>query len=78
MARKTSARSRKGAPPVRRRDNNMLLIGGGIVAVVLVAILVYVNVSSGTTPTAGPTNATGRTWGSETAKVTVDEWSDFQ
>ncbi len=78
MARKSTARGRKGGPPARQRDNTTLLIAGGIIAVVLVALLVYINVSSGATPSAGPTNAQGRTWGNATAKVTVDEWSDFQ
>lgn len=71
------ARRRKGAPPPRQRDNTPLLIAGGVVAIVVVALLVFLNISQ-TPATPVPINATGRTWGQASAKVTIDEWSDFQ
>ncbi len=72
MTKQKSQRRRQPA----RRDNTPLLIGGGIVAVVVVALLVFLNLSQ--PHVSAPINAQGRTWGNATAKVTIDEWSDFQ
>ncbi len=72
----SGARRRKGVPPQRRRDNTPLLIGGGVVAIIVVAMLVFLNVSR--PPTPGAANTEGRVWGNKDAKVTIDEWSDFQ
>ncbi len=75
----TPIRRRRGAPPPRKRDNTPLLIAGGAVAILVVALLIAVNViQSSSNPTAGPVNTSGRTWGNPSAKVTIDEWSDFQ
>ncbi len=79
MTRKT-VRQKKGAPP-RRRDNTPLLIAGGVAAILLVAIVVSISVAGSGSPPGAVTSVpgTGRTWGSNpNAKVTIDEWSDFQ
>ncbi len=72
-----ATRRRKGAPPPRQRDNTPLLIAGGAVAIIVVALLIFINVRQ-TGSTAAPINTSGRTWGNANAKVTIDEWSDFQ
>ncbi len=77
MPQQTTTRRRRGAPPPRKRDNTPLLIAGGVVAIVVVALLVFINVSQAPAASA-PLNTSGRTWGNANAKVTIDEWSDFQ
>ncbi len=71
-----ATRKRQAQQAAKRRDNTTLLIAGGIVAIVVVALLVFLNVSQ--PHTSAPVNTQGRTWGDPNAKVTIDEWSDFQ
>ncbi len=76
----STTRRRRGGAPVRN-NNTPLLIGIGVIAVVFVLAIVVAAVSStGSAQPRGSTGvpSTGRTWGQETAKVTIDEWSDFQ
>ena len=58
-------------------DNRLLLIGGGIAAVVVVLLLVILNSNLDVRPSAA-TQVSGKTWGKADAKVTIEEFGDFQ
>ncbi len=63
---------------VRQKPNNMpWLIGGGVAAVLVVAVLVWINMSFAQNTTPAPV-AEGKIWGSANAPVTIEIWSDFQ
>ncbi len=62
----------------KKRDNTTLLIVGGIVAVVVVVLAIFISLNIETRPASTTTMASGKTWGSPNAPVTIDEWSDFQ
>ncbi len=68
------ARRKRAEKP--RRDNTPLLIIGGVAAVLFVALLVASSIMRESA--SAPTNTSGRIWGNANAKVTIDEWSDFQ
>jgi protein-disulfide isomerase len=62
----------------RKKDDTRWLVGSIVVAVAIVAVLVGVNLFVSTSPAAAPTLSSGHLWGSASAPVSIELFSDFQ
>ena len=78
---RTIARSQRAASQRARahhKDDSRWLLGSVVVAVAIVAVLVGVNLLLSTRPAAPPATSTGHVWGSASAPVNIELFSDFQ
>ena len=76
MARTSERRRRAGARRPDSSGNNTLIIGAVAVAFIFVGGLIALNLWSASAPPAAVNAA--RVWGSESAPVKVEIFSDFQ